>query len=272
MISEQPGKRRFGIDTDAVMISDVVLLQRLRDKVNDAARLVTTRGPRSSLHGKCWRGLSNVLLIRDDRSGVGRVTLSTDRFAMSMPQAGYVAIVDDDVSIRRAVASLLRAHGIEAQTYGSARDFLEALPASMPDCLITDLNMPHMTGLELQRELRRLGAPIPTIVVTGCNDTSMRDQCRALGAAAFLVKPVDEDALITAIGSAAKPNAGSTWESQTISGEPGERRFDFDARAVTISDTAHLQWLREKLKDTARVVIGARAAIQSSEEVLAWFK
>jgi hypothetical protein len=68
--------------------------------------------------------------------------------------------------------------------------------------------------------------------------------------------------------------ASSGWagEGQMISEEPGERRFDLDARAVTISDTAHLQWLRQKLKDTARVVIRARAAIQSSEEMLAWFK
>jgi CheY-like chemotaxis protein len=179
-----------------------------------------------------------------------------------MPQAGYVAIVDDDASMRSAVARLLRSHGIDAQTYGSARDFLAALPSGMPDCLITDLNMPHMSGLELQRELRRLGAPVPTIVVTGSNDTSTRDQCRALGAVAFLVKPVGEDALITAISSAAKPNAGSTWESQMISEEPG--RFDLGARVVTISDAAHLQRLREGLKDTARVA--AMAAI-----MLAWF-
>ena len=112
-----------------------------------------------------------------------------------------VAIVDDDVSIRRALANLLRAHGIDAQSYGSARDFLAALPSGMPDCLITDLNMPHMSGLELQRELMRLGAPIPTIVVTGCNDTSMRDQCRVLGAVAYFVKPVDADALVAAITS-----------------------------------------------------------------------
>jgi CheY-like chemotaxis protein len=58
----------------------------------------------------------------------------------------------------------------------------------MPDCLIVDVNMPHMSGLELQRELLRLGARIPTIVVTACNDKSYRDQCRILGAMAYLVQ------------------------------------------------------------------------------------
>ena len=122
-----------------------------------------------------------------------------------MPQA-TVAIVDDDVSVRSALACLLRALGVDARTYSSARDFLKALPSGIPDCLIVDLNMPYMSGLELQRELLRRGARIPTIVVTACDDKSYRDQCRVLGAMAYLVKPVDPDALITAISSKARPN------------------------------------------------------------------
>jgi FixJ family two-component response regulator len=108
--------------------------------------------------------------------------------------------------MRKALAGLLSAHGIDARTYGSARDFLEALPSGMPDCLIVDLNMPYMSGLELQRELLRVGARIPTIVVTARDDKSYRDQCRGLGAMAYLVKPVSPDALIAAINSAARPN------------------------------------------------------------------
>jgi FixJ family two-component response regulator len=123
-----------------------------------------------------------------------------------MLQARHVAIVDDDQDVRSALACLLRAHGIDARTYGSARDFLEALPSGMPDCLIVDLNMPYMSGLELQRELLHLGASIPTIVVTACDDKSYRDQSRALGGMAYLVKPVGPDALIAAISSQARPN------------------------------------------------------------------
>jgi FixJ family two-component response regulator len=123
-----------------------------------------------------------------------------------MPQARHVAIVDDDFSMRRALVCLLHAHEIDARTYGSARDFLEALPSGMPDCLIVDLNMPYMSGVELQRELLRVGARIPTIVVTARDNKSYRDQCRGLGAMAYLVKPVSPDALIATINSAARPN------------------------------------------------------------------
>jgi FixJ family two-component response regulator len=127
-----------------------------------------------------------------------------------MPQARHFAVVDDDFSMRRALAGLLSAYGIDAQTYASARDFLEALPSGMPDCLIVDLNMPYMSGLELQRELFRVGARIPTIVVTACDDKSYRDQCRVLGAMACLLKPVSPDALIAAISSKRdRTNSGS---------------------------------------------------------------
>jgi FixJ family two-component response regulator len=162
-----------------------------------------------------------------------------------------VAIVDDDVSIRRAVANLLRAHGIDAQSYGSARDFLAALSFGMPDCLITDLNMPHMSGLELQRELMRLGAPIPTIVVTGCNDTSTRDQCRALGAAAYLVKPVDEDALITAISSAVTRNEYSDNDRQS-------------------EDRRTVERLRNAVSQMQQAIVQTLAVIDETRRLIGW--
>jgi FixJ family two-component response regulator len=118
----------------------------------------------------------------------------------------FVAIVDDDASVRKAVARLLRAHGVDVRTYGSAREFLEALPSGIPDCLIVDLNMPDASGLELQRELLRLNARIPTVVMTGCDEKTNRHQCCDLGATAYLLKPMDKDELMAAIGSAAKPN------------------------------------------------------------------
>ena len=123
-----------------------------------------------------------------------------------MPQVAHVAIVDDDFFVQTALASLLQAHGVDARTYGSAEDFLEALPSGRPDCLVVDLNMPNMSGLELQRELLRLGARIPTIVVSACGDKCYRDQCRVLGAVAYLVKPLHPDALISTITSAMRPN------------------------------------------------------------------
>jgi FixJ family two-component response regulator len=118
---------------------------------------------------------------------------------MLKAHAAYVAIVDDDASVRKALARLLNACAITSQTYGSAREFLDSLPAGMPECLIVDLHMPEMTGLELQGELSRVGARIPTIVITAQSEMGYREQCRAAGAAAYLLKPLDKNTLIAAI-------------------------------------------------------------------------
>ena len=114
---------------------------------------------------------------------------------------GFVAIVDDDSAVRKALARLLCASAIEARTFSSGREFLDSLPSGTPDCLIVDLQMPEMTGLELQLELARTGARLPTIVITAHNDAGLRERCLAAGAAAYLLKPLDEGTLITTIGA-----------------------------------------------------------------------
>ena len=119
-----------------------------------------------------------------------------------MQRSGYVAIVDDDASMREALARLLRIHGINSRSYPSARVFLEGLASGMPDCLIVDVNMPEMTGIELQRELLNRGVRIPTIVITASNDKSIAASAGSLGAAAFFLKPVPRDTLMAAIHSA----------------------------------------------------------------------
>jgi CheY-like chemotaxis protein len=121
-----------------------------------------------------------------------------------MQRYGYVAIVDDDASMRKALARLLRIHGINSQSYPSARVFLECLSSGMPDCLIVDVNMPEMTGIELQRELLKRGVRIPTIVITASDDKSIAASAASVEAAAFFVKPVPRDALMAAINSAKK--------------------------------------------------------------------
>ena len=114
---------------------------------------------------------------------------------------GFVAIVDDDSAVRKALSRLLGASTIQAQSFASAREFLDSLRSSVPDCLILDLQMPEMTGLELQGELIRLGARIPTIVITAHNESGLRERCLANGAAAFLVKPLDGAELLATINS-----------------------------------------------------------------------
>ncbi|MGY4310588.1 FixJ family two-component response regulator [Bradyrhizobium sp. USDA 4369] len=119
----------------------------------------------------------------------------------------HVAIVDDDASTRVALARALAADGVECHTYSSARAFLAALPFAMPACLILDVDMPEMTGLDLQRELLRLGINIPTIVVTGADDKAIANKAASLGAAAFLPKPVSREVLIAIIASVTEKHA-----------------------------------------------------------------
>jgi FixJ family two-component response regulator len=114
----------------------------------------------------------------------------------------WIAIVDDDPSVLKALARLLRARAFEARTYTSAREFLKVLPEGMPDCLIVDLQMPEMTGLELQRHLTRNGLRIPTIVITAHNEAGARERCESAGAVAFLAKPLQDTSLLAAIGTA----------------------------------------------------------------------
>jgi len=121
-----------------------------------------------------------------------------------MQRSGHVAIVNDDSSMCVALARLLRVHGIDSRSYPSARAFLAALPSAMPYCLIVDVDMPGMTGLEMQRELLKLGVHIPTIVITGVEDDSIAARAKSIGAITFLPKPLAQDALMAAINAAAK--------------------------------------------------------------------
>ena len=107
-----------------------------------------------------------------------------------------IAIVDDDPAVLKALSRLLRSHAFRAQTYGSGQEFLSALPAGLPDCLIVDLQMPEMNGLELQQHLVSNGVKIPTILITAHGDVELRDQPRLV---ASLRKPLQEKALFDAI-------------------------------------------------------------------------
>ena len=110
-----------------------------------------------------------------------------------------IAIVDDDPAVLKALSRLLRSHAFRARTYGSGQEFLAALPAGLPDCLIIDLQMPEMNGLELQQHLVGNGIKIPTILITAHADVALRDQA---GLIASLRKPLQEKALFDAIDKA----------------------------------------------------------------------
>ena len=110
-----------------------------------------------------------------------------------------IAIVDDDDVVREAMKSLMRSLGYNASTFGSAEEFLQPEKISGISCLITDLQMPGLSGLDLQDLLIARGHRIPIIFITGHPNDNVRARAMKAGAIGFLVKPVDVDQLIGCI-------------------------------------------------------------------------
>jgi FixJ family two-component response regulator len=113
-----------------------------------------------------------------------------------------IAVVDDDHSVRKALQRLLRSVNLDADAYGSSREFLDALGDARPDCLVLDLQMPEMNGLELQQHLAEAGIRLPVVVITGHDEPGMQAQCMAAGASTYLRKPLDDKVLLAAINRA----------------------------------------------------------------------
>lgn len=113
-----------------------------------------------------------------------------------------VHVVDDDESVRHSLAFLLSTAGMAVRLYESATAFLEALDGIQNGCLITDIRMPDMTGIELLHELKVRSISLPTIVITGHGDISLAVEAMKSGAVDFIEKPFDEDAILRAVRSA----------------------------------------------------------------------
>lgn len=120
----------------------------------------------------------------------------------------YIAIVDDDASVRKALARLVSVFSYHVRAFASVREFLDSLKRDVPACLIVDLQMEETTGLELQQHLQNTGSRIPTIVLTAHDEPGVQDRCIDAGAFAFLVKPVARDQLIEAIKGATNGRTG----------------------------------------------------------------
>ena len=119
-----------------------------------------------------------------------------------MSETLVIAIVDDDEAVRVATGSLVRSLGYTAQTYASAGDFLRACAEQEPACLITDVQMPGMSGVELQQSLIAAGRRLPVIFVTGFPTESLRERVLAAGASGFLQKPCDGEVIIRCLQDA----------------------------------------------------------------------
>jgi FixJ family two-component response regulator len=102
-----------------------------------------------------------------------------------------ISIVDDDDTVRAATESLVRSLGFEARTFASAESFLQSSALSKTRCLILDVQMPNMSGVELQNHLSQLGFDVPIIFITAYPDESIKERVLAAGAVAFLQKPFE---------------------------------------------------------------------------------
>ena len=113
-----------------------------------------------------------------------------------------VFVVDDDESVCKALKRLMKSVGIKARTLSSAEDFLNQGCHNVPGCLILDVRMPGVNGLELQEELVKSGSTMPIIFISAHEDTPVREQAMKAGAIAFLKKPFEDQILIEKVNSA----------------------------------------------------------------------
>jgi FixJ family two-component response regulator len=118
-----------------------------------------------------------------------------------------IAVVDDEESVRSALVRVLRAGGHAARGFASAREFLNSWRLDRPDCLLLDLQMPDISGTEVQQALNAAGAGIPVIIVTARDSLIVREECMRQGAVAYLCKPPDPRVLLQAVALAIASSA-----------------------------------------------------------------
>lgn len=117
-----------------------------------------------------------------------------------MGEAGLqVAVIDDEAAVLKAIKRLLTSSGLDAATYPSGQSFIDSLAHRRPDCVVLDLHMPHLGGLDVLRHLAATGMQLPIVVLTAHDEPGAHAQCMAAGAMAYLVKPLDEHTLLSTI-------------------------------------------------------------------------
>ncbi len=161
-----------------------------------------------------------------------------------MSDKPVVHVIDDDEAMRESIAFLLDSVKIAVRTYDSAVNFLEALPDGASGCIITDVRMPEMSGMELLRRLRQHDVALPVIIITGHGDVPLAVEAMKLGAFEFLEKPFDDDVLLAAVHSALN-------------------RFERDARRE--AEQAEIRERLEALSARERQVLGGLVAGQPNK-------
>ena len=140
-----------------------------------------------------------------------------------------VFIVDDELAVRKAVARLIRSAGLEAMTFASPQAFLDAYPPDAHGCIILDVAMPGIDGLELQQTLARNGVAPPIIFLSGRGDIPMTVRAMKQGAVDFLTKPIDADELLKTVRVAINRDE-TAWGSRMQQAETRQRLATLTAR------------------------------------------
>ncbi|MET0239470.1 MAG: response regulator [Sphingobium sp.] len=116
-----------------------------------------------------------------------------------MTERPLIAVVDDDEAIRIGLSSLLRSEGYAVDLFHSAEAFLQSLPGRVPHCLLTDIQMPGLSGLDLLASMKRQAPGVPVLILTAFPEEGARLRARSTGAADFLAKPFDASTLIQSV-------------------------------------------------------------------------
>jgi len=135
-----------------------------------------------------------------------------------------VFVVDDDVSVREALERLLRVVGFDVETFASAQDFLAHRRENAPSCLVLDVRLPGLSGLELQKRIAQANREIPIVFITGHGDVPTSVSAMKAGAVEFLVKPFSDQDLLDAIQQAIKRDQAARYQNAQL--EDLQRRYE----------------------------------------------
>jgi two-component system, LuxR family, response regulator FixJ len=141
--------------------------------------------------------------------------------------ARAVHIIDDDKALRESLAFLLRSAQLEVRSFDSAKTFLDTLPNASVGCVITDIRMPDMSGIDLLRRLKELKVAVPVIVITGHGDIALAVEAMKIGATDFFEKPFNDDQLVASVRAALQQQQDQT--------KRGAERAEIEHRISTLS-------------------------------------
>ena len=157
-----------------------------------------------------------------------------------------VFVVDDDPSIREAIESLIRLEGLRVETFGSANEFLRNERPDLPGCVVLDVELPGLSGLDLQRELAAHGIKLPIIFITGYGDIPMSVRAMKAGALEFLTKPFRDQDLLDAIQQALERDRAARLHSKEIA-ELRQRFDELTSREREVMSLVVAGWLNKQI-------------------------